>query len=171
MNTARTTKNLAKTIAKQIAQEPLEILKDAREQVTGVEQPQTQNEQTTRPGEISPQEKAQREALDKMKSGRRMEALDRELADISREGLFKELQQKISEGKEVYVDEYSELSVEQKQVLKAQQEAVEKQKEVMQNQSENKSLFGSSKPSRRFGQKQQAQKEQTRVEKPVPPSG
>ena len=170
MNTAQTTKNLAQKIARQIAQEPLEILKDAREQVVGkVSTSQNQAPRNEEQERII--DRDQKMAQDNMKSGRRVEALDRELKDISRENLFKELQRKISEGQEVYVEQYSELSMEQKQVLKAQQEAVENQKLNTQNQSEGKSLFGSSKPGRKFGQKQQAQKEQTRVEKPVPPSG
>ncbi len=170
MNTAQTTKNLAKTIAKQIAGEPLEILKDVKEQVIG-SNPQGQSSQPRETREENPEEKYQRELNEKLKSERRIEAFDRELKDITKENLFKDLQAKISEGMEVYIDEYQELSMEQKQVLKAQQEAYEKQKATVENQSEKRSFFGSSKPSRRMGQKQQAQKEQTRVEKPIPPSG
>jgi hypothetical protein len=63
--------------------------------------------------------------------------------------------------------------MEQKQVLKAQMEAVriQKLKFEIQNSVEVPAIH--SKPSRRFGagQKQEAEKAQTRVEKPVPPSG
>jgi|SRR3989344_1989231 len=168
MNTAQTTKNLAKTIAKQIAQEPLEILKTAREQIASDKLAPQQNEVQK---QDIPNNYDAEMSQDKLKSQRIIEAFDRELKDMAKEKLFKELQRRIAEGDEVYIDEYSELSMEQKQVLKAQKEAVEVQKQNAESQNKKTSFFGSSKPSRRFGQKQQAQKEQTRVEKPVPPSG
>lgn len=174
MNTAQTTKNLAKTVAKQIAQEPLEILKDAREQVTGSEKPQV-GSQPQKTNEENPEEKYQKELNDNLKSSRRMEAFDRELKDIAKENLFKELQEKISKGEEVYIDEYQELSMEQKQVLKAQLEAIEKQKQIReQNQGKENFLQVVSKRGRRLmgmGQKKAAEKQTTRVEKPIPPSG
>ena len=171
--TTQTTRDLAQKIARQIAQEPLEILKDASSQVVGPEivHPQekqnSQNSQST----LNPQEKS----LDQMKSGRRMEALNQELKDIHKQDVFKDLQRKITEGVEVPLEDYPELSMEQKQVLKAQMEAVKTQM-TNAKYANDKSLEVpaiSSKPSRRFGagQKHEAEKQQTRVEKPVPPSG
>jgi hypothetical protein len=108
-----------------------------------------------------------------MKSGRRMEALTREIEDIRKQNIFKDLQRKISEGKEISLEEYPELSMEQKQVLMAQMEAVKNQKAMANKNTLAEVPTVHSKPSRRFGagQKSQAEKEQTRVEKPVPPSG
>jgi hypothetical protein len=171
--TASSAKTLAQQIAKQMAREPLEILNNAKEQVGA-------GEFGPNPGQ-SPQGSEEQKKLDEqrahesdqLKSARRMEALKREIEDIQKQKLFKQLQEKISAGEYVPLEEYMELSMEQRQVLKAQMEAV---KTRMQNANEsnfNNVPSMSSKPSRRFGagQKQAAKNEQTRVEKPVPPSG
>jgi len=168
-----TVKNLAQTIAKQMAHEPLEVLNDVKEQAVGetlnpsVPPPENQNNDQ---GKVIEQQK---KLNDQMKSGRRMEALQKEIDDIRKQDIFKDLQRRISEGEEISLEEYPELSMEQKQVLMAQMEAVRNQKAAA-----NKNVLAEvptihSKPSRRFGagQKQEAEKQQTRVEKPVPPSG
>lgn len=167
-------KTLAQQIAKQMAQEPLEILKNAREQTTGEELAGQIDKSPfgSPPKQTEDQQKALHEQMsqqDKMKSTRLIEALNRELEDIHKQTIFKDLQERIMNGEIVPLEEYTELSVEQKQVLKAQMEAVKNQRAM---QAANQSVgvpSTSSKPSRRFGagQKQQAQKEQTRTEKPV----
>lgn len=171
-------KNLAQQIARQIAQEPLEVIKEVGSQVTG-------NEQDVSRQEVGPLDdkdagvqkqtlQDQQKLQDKMESTRRMEALNQELKDIRKQDLFKDLQGKISQGIEVPITDYSELSMEQKQVLKAQMEAYQNQKLNIKNQNAQAEVPAvHSKPSRRFGagQKQEAEKQQTRVEKPVPPSG
>jgi hypothetical protein len=170
-------KKLAQTIAKQMAQEPLEILKNASEQVTGQEAPRSQESQSSPSGNQDQQKliEHQNELHDKMKTGRRMEAFQRELDDIRKQNLFKELQAKISEGLVIPLEDYSDLSMEQKQVLKAQMEAVKFQKQQAEYAATEGggALFGSAKKSRKMGgsQKQEAEKQQQRVEKPVPPSG
>jgi hypothetical protein len=172
-DTTNSAKNLAQQIAKQVAREPLEILRDAKEQTSGetlnpsVNQQEDQNEEQKRL--INDQEKIG----DKMKSGRRMEALTREIEDIRKQSIFKDLQRRISEGEEISLEEYPELSLEQKQVLMAQMEAVKNQRSMANKNTLTEVPTIHSKPSRRFGagQKSQAEKEQTRVEKPVPPSG
>jgi hypothetical protein len=178
MNTAKqagqSAKNLAQQIAKQMAQEPLEVLKTARDQVTSPEghidnQPPSQN--------IENSEKAsenQQKLQDQMRSTRRMEALNQEIKDIHKQDLFKDLQDRIAQGEEVPIADFTELSMEQKQVLKAQMEAYKNQMSKVKNQNTLSEVpVMHSKPSRRFGagQKQEAEKQQTRVEKPVPPSG
>lgn len=176
-NTTKSAKSLAQQIARQMAQEPLEVLKNASSQVTGIEAPRSP-ESASPPQNQEDQSKLvhyQQELQDKMKSSRLMEALERELGDIHKQDLFKDLQAKIAEGIEVPLEDYSELTMEQKQVLKAQMEAVAYQK-AQQEYAESQtggSLFGSSKKGRKMGggQKQEAEKQQTRVEKPVPPSG
>ena len=178
MNTAKqvgqSARDLTQKIARQMAQEPFEVVKTAEEQVispeviTPNENSNNENQQKT----LVNQQKLQ----DKMMASRRMEALNRELKDIHKQDLFKDLQNKIAQGVEVPLEDYSELSLEQKQVLKAQMEAVKNQKRQMAyNESQKGFPLVSSKPSRRFGadrsRKAEAERQQTRVEKPVPPSG
>jgi len=177
-STAASAKSLAQQIAKQMAREPLEILKNATGQVTGEEIQKPGESQTQAPQTPEDQVKLQhhqQELQDKMKSTRRMEALERELGDIHKQDVFKDLQAKIAEGIEVPLEDYSNLTMEQKQVLRAQMEAVrfqKKQKEYAESQTGG-SLFGTAKKGRKMGssQRQEAEKQQTRVEKPVPPSG
>lgn len=168
-NSAR---DLAQKIAKQMAREPLEVLKSAGEQVVGGEDVHPQENQET--GDQKKTSGSQEKLLDQMKSGRRMEALNQELKDMHKQELFADLQARISEGEEVPLTDYGNLSMEQKQVLKAQMEAVKAQKQQALDRQDSYEVPSiSSKPSRRFGagQKHEAEKQQTRVEKPVPPSG
>jgi hypothetical protein len=166
-------RDLAQKIAKQIAQEPLEVLKNAEEQVVNPEAPaevSPQNQNESQQKTLESQQKTQ----DKMKSTRRMEALEQELKDIHKQDLFKDLQRKIAQGITVPLEDYPELSMEQKQVLKAQMEAVKYQREqAAYTQSQEGFKTPVSKRGRKFGstRKEEAQKEQTHVEKPVPPSG
>ncbi|MCX6704410.1 MAG: hypothetical protein NTZ07_03095 [Candidatus Woesebacteria bacterium] len=180
-NTAKqagqTARDLAQKIARQMVEEPLEVVKNAGSQVAGSEQ--VANRQEVRPLENqNPEGQAkmiqhQNELLDKAKSGRRMEALNQEIKDIHKQDLFKDLQNKIAQGMEVPVADYTELSMEQKQVLKAQMEAVRAQAAKQQTAGQKILEIPRSKRGRRFGQtqKQEAERQQTRVEKPVPPSG
>jgi hypothetical protein len=175
-DTTKSAKTLAQQIARQMAQEPLEILKDVKEQVVGQEfsgqpagpRPENQNMQAK-------QIEQQNESMDKMKATRRMEALNRELEDIHKQEKFSELQKRISEGEQISLEEYPEFTLDQKQVLKAQMEAVRNQMQTQQEQSQDVLIEPASKKGRQLsstGKKQQSMKnEQTRVEKPVPPSG
>jgi hypothetical protein len=166
-------RDLAQKIAKQIAQEPLEVLKNAEEQVVNPEAPAEVSPQNQKEGQQKAFE-SQQKTQDKMKSVRRMEALEQELKDIHKQDLFKDLQRKIAQGITVPLEDYPELSMEQKQVLKAQMEAVKYQREqAAYAQSQEGFQTPVSKRGRRFGttRKEEAQKEQTHIEKPVPPSG
>lgn len=176
--TGKTAANLARLIARQATQEPLEILKSAKAQVIGAEagqslQPEHQNSNThaqEEPKTLSDQEQTN----NKIKGARMMEALNRELSDISREKLFSELQRKIAEREEVYLSDYPNLSMEQKQVLNAQIQAVKIQRQNMQNSQNQGLIEPASKKGRRlfsFGKKQEMKRQQTRVENVVPPSG
>lgn len=175
-STTKSAKTLAQQIAKQIAREPLEVFKTASGQVIGSE---VTGPRESQPSPQTPEEQTklvhhQQELQDKMKSTRRMEALERELGDIHKQDTFKDLQAKISEGEIPPLEDYPELSMEQKQVLKAQMEAVKFQKQQAEYArfQEGFKLPGSKK-GRKFGssQKREAEKQQTHVEKPVPPSG
>ncbi len=169
-------KKMAQAVAKQIAQEPLEILKTASSQISGETlKPQENYSPTQNQDSQAKLIRNQAELQDKIKSSRRMEAFQRELDDIRKQDVFRDLQEKISQGFEIPLTDYPELSMEQKQVLKAQMEAVRFQKqqaEYAEAQGGGR-LFGSAKKGRKMGgsQKQEAEKQQTRVEKPVPPSG
>lgn len=174
--TGQSAKNLAQQIAKQMAQEPLEVLKTAKEQTTGaVEAPKTPDMQGgPQSSEQSAQVAEQQKAQDKIKAERRMEALNRELEDIRKGDIFKDLQQKIAEGTEIPLEEYPEISREQREVLVAQMEAVKQQMlNAKYANAKSEVPLPSSKPSRKMGsnRKQEAEKQQQRVEKPVPPSG
>jgi hypothetical protein len=175
-NTTKSAKNLAQQIAKQMAGELPEVLKTAGGQITGAEVAKPQEAfSESQSGDQNKLIAHQQELQDKMQAGRRMEALERELEDIRKQDLFSDLQRKVSEGEVIPLVDYHELSMEQKQVLKAQMEAVKFQKDQAEfAQAEGRgSLFGSAKKGRKMGggQKQEAEKQQTRVEKPVPPSG
>ncbi len=173
-DTANSVKSMAQTIAKQIAQEPLEILKDAGTQVSGIESGQPHMDQAS--GEAPPKSEdiKNQETKDQAFTQRRMQALQNEVDEIRKQRVFKDLQAKISAGEMVALEDYPELSMEQKQVLKAQVEAVKFQQEQAKYQASVQEVpTVHSKPNRRFGagQKHEAEKQQTRVEKPVPPSG
>jgi len=167
MNTAQTTKNLAQKIARQIAQEPLEVLKDVGEQTSVVRAPekQEQPEKTKEP---------QDDPIEKARMVRRMEAYQRELEDIRKQDKFGELQRRISQGEEIPLEDYPELTVEQKQVLRAQMEAVRNQIRSANHSNDNQLTEPAAKKGRRFfnfGKKTAMKREQTHVEKPAPPSG
>lgn len=166
--------DLSKKIARQMAQEPLEVLKSVRGQLSGEQinyyQERIAKESQPNNGTDNKQDLAGKE---KVQSSRALQALERELEDIRIDKLIKDLQRKIAEGENVYLENYTELTPEQKQVLMAQMEAIRAQRQQAANQG-----GGLTEPKTRtkrgswmFGGKSQAQKEQTRVEKPLPPSG
>ena len=169
---AKSAKTLAQQIAKQIAQEPIEILKTARSQVAGTEsvgRPENKPPTLSEPPE--PGEAKQKEQVDKLKSARRIEALNRELTDIEKQDKFKELQKRISEGEEISLEEYPDLTIEQKQVLKAQMEAVKNQQLVSSEKPLVEPQAHRGRQLFNFGKKTAMKREQTHVEKIVPPSG
>lgn len=175
MNTAQV-KQAIKKSAQQMAQEPLELLKAASRQVTGEENLPNTNAGPERPQDKSDPEVSQDEQNYKKQvaeqDGRHLVALESELKDIRRQKLFKELMQRIQNGEDVPLEEFTELSYEQKDVLKAQMEAAKSQRINAKNPNSNLEM-PQSKRGRKMsgGQKGAAKKEQTRVEKPVPPSG
>ena len=167
--TAKTTRDIAKKVARQVAAVPFEILKKAKEQVldSGWEN-QYDSEEMPQENDSSLKEK---EEKIKTKDTRMLSALNREIEDIRRDKLFRQLQAKVSNGEEISLENYRELTLEQKQVLKAQMEAYK----LRASQEESEKPIGqpSSKPSRKlfsFGKKQ-AEKLKTKVERPMPPSG
>ncbi|AKM83380.1 hypothetical protein A2422_04190 [Candidatus Woesebacteria bacterium RIFOXYC1_FULL_31_51] len=169
--TAQSFKQAIKKSARTIGDEPLEILKNARDQVTGSEDYFSGNEKTN---EVSKDDSAIRDEEQYKKKvseqdGRHLEALEVELKDIRRQKLFNEIMQKIQDGIDVSVEEFSELTYEQREVLKAQIEVIKNKKIQSLNQN-NGLIEPASKKGRRlgiFGQKQAAEKQTTRVENPI----
>ncbi|MBL7036291.1 hypothetical protein ISR94_00385 [Candidatus Microgenomates bacterium] len=181
MNTTAQIKQTSKPISQfkksvqQMAQEPLEILKTAQSQVSGKEVgssvdeigvPQA-NEGTTS------QQTEQRKTDVAISDNRNLESLQNEMREIRRQKLFNSLLARIQGGEDVPVEEFQELSHEQRDVLKAQLEAYKKRSA---QQSIQKPLVEPSTKRGRglagFGKrKTMAEKQQTRVEMPLPPSG
>lgn len=165
MNVKQSAQQLAKSAAKKVAQESLEVLKSAREQVAPIPE-------TTREASNSPKQEAdkgnieQKAAVDKQKSTSMLRAYENEISDIRREEVFKDLQRRISEGEDVSVLDYSELTAEQKQVLMAQQEAMKAQKTSQKTEIPQ---ISSKKGRRTFGNIG-VKRSQTQVEMRQPPS-
>jgi hypothetical protein len=175
MNTTAQVKQLVKKSAQQMAQEPLELLKSAAKQITGAENlpnsnPKEQQQKPKEEGDGVPQDEKDYKKQVAEQDGRHLQALESELKDIRRQKLFNELMKRVQDGEDVPLEEFSELSFEQKDVLKAQMEAV-KARNLQQTTSSVD--MPTSKKGRKMGggQKGAAKKEETRVEKPVPPSG
>lgn len=171
-NPAQTTKTLAQKIAQQMQDESLEILKDAKEQITGKESGDNGSREQYDPEAQANLLHEQKKAQDHAKSQRLLQAYQRELEDVRKQDLLKNLQRRIAEGEEVPLEDYPELSMEHKQVLRAQMEAVRARN--LQSTGSKPLVEPVAKKGRRmfnFGKKTSMKREQTRVEKVVPPSG
>ncbi|MEK7536736.1 MAG: hypothetical protein AAB559_03100 [Patescibacteria group bacterium] len=156
--------NPIKKTIKAIGEEPLEFLKSAAKQINVSE--------NTKPLEQPINQ--EQSNLDKTaiaeKDGRHLQALESELKDIRRQKIFNELMRRIQAGENIPLEEFTELSYEQRDVLKAQIEAVKTRNSQLVT---DQLVMPSAKKGRKMGggQKQSAQQQTTRVEKPVPPSG
>lgn len=174
MNTTAQVKQQIQKSAQQMADEPLELLRSAARQVMGAETPSSNNgseqQEQPRPDGI-PQEEIDRKKQVAEQDGRHLEALESELKDIRRQKIYMDLMKRIENGEDIPLESFTELSYEQREVLKAQQEAY---KNRNLNAPTNQLIEPVAAKGRRMmggGQKQSAQKQTTRVEKPVPPSG
>ena len=143
-SSAKSAKNLAKQVAKQMAREPLEVLRAAGTQVGGTERV---SPPPTAPGVSSSKEPS---PLDKVKieaqGQRQLAALEAEIKDIQKSR-----------------EQEAAVKTQREEAVAAESQAQEKEPPKVP-----------SKPSRRLfgiGQKAQAEKQKTRVEKPLPPSG
>lgn len=170
MNTTAQVKRAIKKSTRTITNEPLEILKTVRDQVITSENlfsVNQENDISQNDSGIKDEEQYKKQIAER--DSRHLEALETELKDIRRQKLFNEITQKVQSGVDVPIEEFSELSHEQKEVLKAQVEVIKKQKSETLNQDTDL-VEPASKKGRRFGsfgQKQAAERQQTRVEKPV----
>ncbi len=157
-------KQTAQQIARQI--DPSEFLKTATEQI-GVRSQRPQEEdqkQTTAPSKVEEKKPENLSFLNSYKS---------ELEEIRRESLFKQLQQKISEGEFVPLENYiKELSFEQREVLKAQIEVIENQKQAAAiSQQKDSPLQVVAKKGRNAMMGMFKKKNEQHVETRLPPSG
>ncbi|MEK7473014.1 MAG: hypothetical protein AAB625_03170 [Patescibacteria group bacterium] len=156
--------NPIKKTIKAIGEEPLEFLKSVAKQINVSE--------NTKPLEQPINQ--EQSNLDKTaiaeKDGRHLQALESELKDIRRQKIFNDLMRRIQAGENIPLEEFTELSYEQRDVLKAQIEAVKTRNSQLVT---DQLVMPSAKKGRKMGggQKQSAQQQTTRVEKPVPPSG
>lgn len=129
--------DLAKQIAKDFSQEPGEIIKESKEQLTGIENvPQEQQHSSV---EEMPLEEKRK--ID-IQGQRQLQALESEIKDI--------------------------------QIQKEKEEQMKEQIELQEKAAENRTSalpMPSSKPGRKFGMPQKAKQQQTRIEKPLPPTG
>ncbi len=145
---AKSAKALAQQAAKQVAAEPFEILKTAKSQVAGEEVLETTPQgtsQTTKPQPTrGSDEKTLKEKV-KEKDMRLIQALEAEIKEIRELKRKKEEEGKIQEAQKAQAEEEPKPLVEP-------------------TTKKSRRLFG-------FGQKTQAERLKTRVEKPLPPSG
>lgn len=164
MNTIAQIKQSIKKSARAIGEEPLEILKSAVKQISVEE-----NIPTSEQPKDEEQPKLDQTAM-AQQDGRHLQALESELKDIRRQKIFESLMQRIQNGEDIPLEEFTELSYEQRDVLKAQIEATSNSK---LSSSIDQLETPSAKRGRKMGggQKGAAKREETRVEKPVPPSG
>ena len=175
MNTAAQVKQTIKKSAQQTVQEPLEILKTAKAQVSGKEIPQqpTGDNLAQSPGGVASQQTEQIQKEVAVSDNRNLEALQNEMMEIRRQKLFNSLLARIQRGEDVPIEEFQELSHEQRDVLKAQLEAYKKR--VSQAPTKKPLVEPSAKTGRGlagFGKrKTKVERQQTRVEMPLPPSG
>lgn len=142
MNTAQSTKNLAQTLAKQVVNEPWEILRQAGQQVAGTEVPATPNNNGMEKSAAAVENEKFLANRDKIRSQRLLQALETELkerARIRKEKEAKPPPQEIQAPKPL-----SEISTKPSRKFPR--------------------LFGG-------GKKAQVERQQTQTERPLSPSG
>lgn len=178
-DTSSQLKKAAIKMAQDLAQEPVEILKGVASQVLPVSEELSQNSKDSqssffgiKKNNFSQEEKEEQDRVDIS----RLRELESELKQIRIEKQVRELQEKIANGDVVYLEKYPEIPIEQKQVLKAQMEAVAKRRqEEAKAQSSYIQAEPSSRPSRRLfsfgGSKKYAEDLSKSRETRMPPSG
>lgn len=130
-NIPQTAKQTAINIAKQTARESSEFLKIAKEQVAPTENAKSGKEPEAHEQSQKKEEDQNKENIGNLREHSSfMGAYKQELEQIRKENLFKKLQKRIAEGEEIPLLNYvNELTSEQREVLKAQMEAVKVRRE------------------------------------------
>jgi len=162
----KSARQIAIDTAKKIAHEPAEILRSTREQVIpGIT---NSNADEEKPADLTTEPKSSE--INSRDQGR-IKELEEEARQIANENLYKSLMGKIQKGEQVYTENETSLSPEQKQVLRAQQEIFLRNQKILNTPTQEVQV--SSKPSRNYrpSAKTAAQKQTTRVEKILPVSG
>lgn len=154
--------------------EPIEILKAAKKQV-GIKESASSSESSQGNYENNGQGQTDENLKEQIAESdkKNLEDLQSKMEEIRRQKVFESLLARIQAGEDVPLEEFQELSYEQRDVLKAQLEAYKKRGQTVPNQQAL--VEPATKRSRRFGgfgrRKNAAEKQQTRVEMPLPPSG
>jgi len=122
MPVKQTAQQIAKQVARNSFEESEKFARAAREQISPVQRvPENQTQQR--------EEKPKEQEQIPPKTNRLLQSYNTELEEIRRDNLFKDLQIKIANGEDVPLENYqNELSSEQREVLKAQIEAIEVRK-------------------------------------------
>ena len=176
----KTSKQLAKDTARKIAGEPLEVLKQAGAQVVGQESVSKTSDLNTQgaAGEINSQSQSNLPNAEEVKKKDlgRIKELEEEAKRIRRDNLFNNLQARISAGEDISLENITELSWEEKQVLQAQIEAVKVRKLQQDAEATGNIVESTARPSRKLGKalkgmKAQLDKLTRKSEIRMPPSG
>ncbi len=170
-------KTVPQDVVRRVADETLEVLGDAKSQVL-VSKDKPNNSQMDDgdflglKGDYSFSEEERNRQ--KQADLSRLRELESEIKKVEMEKTVRELQEKIMAGEVVYLENYPGIPIEQKQVLKAQMEAVRQRLEDRQQVSQPKPE-PSTRPSRRFlgfgGSKKRVEDLQRSTETRMPPSG
>jgi len=127
-NIPQTAKQAAINVARQTARESNEFLKSAREQIAPTREENKGGVNSENSNSEPKKDKEQDIAKIREHSGF-MQTYKHELEQIRKDNLFKKLQKDVTSGVEVPLAEYlNDLSSEQREVLKAQMEAVKVRK-------------------------------------------
>ncbi len=177
-NIASQIKSAPQDIAKKVAEETSEVLDDVITQVLGKKDisNNSQNNDSSnflglnREASFSEEEKNRQKQADLS----RLRELESEIEKIGIEKTIRELQEKIMAGETVYLENYPNIPIEQKQVLRAQMEAV-RERLASQQQAQQPKSEPSTRLSRRLfgfgGSKKHAEDLQRSTETRMPPSG
>jgi len=160
----------AKSTARDLNNENEKFFESLKNQVSPMPDNNQSQDKTPKDGNVNkvdPEES-------RKKDQKRLGELEGEIKKISQDKLITDLTQKISRGETVYLNDYPNLPIEQKQVLLAQMEAYKNRVES-QNQA-RVAETPSSKPSRKLGAKLKGMKGKLedigkRTEIRTPPSG
>ena len=157
-DTKKSSKKLAQQVAKQMAQEPLEILKQAGKQATGVEKaPSNQNQPDLEKEKGKMAEERELKVKLEAQSKRQIQVLENELKKIQQEKDVKKQQEEIMQ------EQAEEVKKEEKKIKPLIEPASKRPRNIF-------AFFGLRKSKKKGGQLT-AERQKHRVERPMPPTG
>jgi hypothetical protein len=118
--------DLARESFEKIKEEPGEVVKSAGEQLTGTQTSESQV--ASEAYQVADEQRKQK--VDRQKSQRLMSAHQKELEDIRKTELLREVQEKIQQGEAVSISDLAGISEEQKSNLRAQQDMVQENRKA-----------------------------------------